>query len=182
MKPGARRSRDRGEPTGSNAVFDAAVRWARGYFHIPDAHLDDWHAWRGEPMEAVMRITWHGSRAAGEMFPTKKYLAECFAMSPSCTAARNCSCPLTGDEIHALDAILTELSDTAVLTKPSDLASIPTIREDEVCHILQGEKLRHTNCGAPYDCAIPPSRYEGQETCPDCGRLACPECRTLSNA
>lgn len=71
-----------------------------------------------------------------------------------------------------------------VIDKPKadDLASIPTIGEDEVCHILRGRTLGHTNCGAPYDCADPPSRYEGQEKCPDCGRLVCPECRTLSSS
>lgn len=67
-------------------------------------------------------------------------------------------------------------------TRPDRLASIPSLRDDEVCHIV--EESGRGMCGAPGNCTAPPdeaSEWNGQEVCKDCGRLVCPECRQLAS-
>lgn len=110
MKPGARPHGDT-PPQEPSPLFDAAVKWAREFYEIRDAPVEDWGRWRGEPMESVMRIVWHGARIAGEPHPTKKALAERFGMSPGCTAAYNCNIPPLDHEQHALASILAMLAE-----------------------------------------------------------------------
>lgn len=61
---------------------------------------------------------------------------------------------------------------TATLTRP-DL-DVKVLDEDEVCHLV--DRFNVTACGArPTDCESTKD-WRGQQICPDCGRLVCPEC------
>jgi hypothetical protein len=83
----------------AEAAFDAAVRWARGYFGI-SAPVTDYQAWRGQPMESVMRVAYHSAQV------TKTWLAGRFEMSSSCTAATNASLPPRDEEKKVVLAIM----------------------------------------------------------------------------
>jgi hypothetical protein len=70
----------------------------------------------------------------------------------------------------------------------ANLDDIVFLGEDEVCHLIEDEYwdfwlFRHvikTVCGAPYDCKTGKRgivlAWAGEEKCPDCYRLVCPEC------
>lgn len=109
MKPGARRHGDLPTPPPS-PFFDAAVEWARERYGITKAPITDWDRWRGWPLEAVMRIVWHGARRSGEMQPTKTSLANRIGMSPSSTAVANASCGPFQDEEEAIEQIMADFS------------------------------------------------------------------------
>lgn len=70
------------------------------------------------------------------------------------------------------------------MDRTDDLAGIPVLGEDDVCHILDGRQTAEkTICGAPFNCPterVNVSIWKGQSLCPDCGWLVCPECGTMS--
>jgi len=71
---------------------------------------------------------------------------------------------------------------TTVLDHP-DLAGCKFLGDEDVCHVVNGRRHGSTICGAPYNC-VPReamSLWAGQEHCPDCARLVCPECRQRAN-